>query len=118
MNSAHLTAPPIAGLTSDGVRTRLVREGRKASGNVAKYLLMSTSSNFGNMLSMAVASVLVPFLPMLPTQILVNNFLYDLSQITLPSDHVDASHVATPQRWDMHQLRHTMVRFGAVSSVF
>ena len=65
-------------------------EGRKSFGNVMKYLLMGTSSNFGNMLSMAVASLFLPFLPMLPTQILLNNFLYDLAQVTIPSDRVDA----------------------------
>ena len=72
-------------------------EGRKSFGNVMKYLLMETSSNFGNMLSMAVASLFLPFLPMLPTQILLNNFLYDLAQITLPMDRVDASYLARPQ---------------------
>ena len=61
-------------------------EGRKAFGNVMKYLLMGTSSNFGNMFSMAVASLFLPFLPMLPTQILLNNFLYDLAQVTIPTD--------------------------------
>ena len=64
-------------------------EGRKSFGNVMKYLLMGTSSNFGNMFSMAVASLFLPFLPMLPTQILLNNFLYDLAQVTIPTDHVD-----------------------------
>ena len=64
-------------------------EGRRASANVMKYLLMGTSSNFGNMFSMAGASVFLPFLPMLPTQILLNNFLYDAAQITIPSDNVD-----------------------------
>src|SRR6185312_12058022 len=63
-----------------------ILEGRKAFGNVMKYLLMGTSSNFGNMFSMAWASLLLPFLPMLPTQILLNNFLYDLAQITIPTD--------------------------------
>ena len=64
-------------------------EGRKAFGNVMKYLLMGTSSNFGNMFSMAGASLFLPFLPMLPTQILLNNFMYDLSQLTIPTDNVD-----------------------------
>ena len=66
-----------------------ILEGRRAFGNVMKYLLMGTSSNFGNMFSMAGASVFLPFLPMLPTQILLNNFLYDLAQITIPTDNVD-----------------------------
>jgi magnesium-transporting ATPase (P-type) len=64
-------------------------EGRRASANVLKYILMGTSSNFGNMFSMAGASFLLPFLPMLPTQILLNNFLYDAAQVTIPSDNVD-----------------------------
>jgi Mg2+-importing ATPase len=68
-------------------------EGRKAFGNVMKYLLMGPSSNFGNMFSMAGAFVFLPFLPMLPTQILLNNFLYDLSQVTIPTDHVDATFI-------------------------
>ena len=68
-----------------------ILEGRRASGNMMKYLLMGTSSNFGNMFSMAAASVFLPFLPMLPTQILLNNFLYDLAQVTIPSDNVDDS---------------------------
>ena len=74
-------------------------QGRRASGNVLKYLRMSTSSNFGNMVSMAGASLFLPFLPMLPTQILLNNFLYDLSQLTIPTDAVDESYLRSPQRW-------------------
>jgi Mg2+-importing ATPase len=93
-------------------------EGRKAFGNVMKYLLMGTSSNFGNMFSMAVASLIVPFLPMLPTQILLNNFLYDLSQIAIPSDRVDDSYVRKPHHWNIHVLRKFMVRIGLVSSAF
>jgi Mg2+-importing ATPase len=78
-------------LRQPGLRVlhRGILEGRRASGNMMKYLLMGTSSNFGNMFSMAAASVFLPFLPMLPTQILLNNFLYDLAQITIPSDNVD-----------------------------
>jgi Mg2+-importing ATPase len=83
-----------------------------------KYLLMGTSSNFGNMFSMAVASVFLPFLPMLPTQILLNNFLYDLAQITIPTDHVDRSYISRPQRWDMGLIRDFMLFIGPVSSVF
>jgi Mg2+-importing ATPase len=93
-------------------------EGRKAFGNVMKYLLMGTSSNFGNMFSMAVASLLVPFLPMLPTQILLNNFLYDLSQIAIPSDRVDDEYLRKPHRWNIGVLRKFMVRMGLVSSMF
>jgi len=93
-------------------------EGRKAFGNVMKYLLMGTSSNFGNMFSMAVASLIVPFLPMLPTQILLNNFLYDLSQVAIPSDTVDDVYIRKPHHWDMGVLRQFMIRIGLVSSVF
>jgi Mg2+-importing ATPase len=93
-------------------------EGRKAFGNVMKYLLMGTSSNFGNMFSMAGASVFLPFLPMLPTQILLNNFLYDLSQVTIPTDHVDASYIIKPKRWDIKLIRDFMLYIGPVSSIF
>jgi Mg2+-importing ATPase len=93
-------------------------EGRKAYGNVMKYLLMGTSSNFGNMFSMALASVLIPFLPMLPTQILLNNFLYDCSQITIPSDDVDDEFVRKPRRWDIGLIRRFMLFIGPVSSVY
>jgi Mg2+-importing ATPase len=93
-------------------------EGRKAFGNVMKYLLMGTSSNFGNMFSMAVASIIVPFLPMLPTQILLNNFLYDLSQVAIPSDRVDDEYLRKPHRWNIGLLRRFMIRIGLVSSLF
>jgi Mg2+-importing ATPase len=93
-------------------------EGRKAFGNVMKYVLIGTSSNFGNMFSMAVASLLVPFLPMLPTQILLNNFLYDFSQVAIPSDRIDDAYVRKPHRWDMGLVRQFMIRVGLVSSVF
>ena len=97
---------------------RGIIEGRRASGNMMKYLLMGTSSNFGNMFSMALASVFLPFLPMLPTQILLNNFLYDLAQITIPSDNVDRTYLRRPQRWDMRLIRNFMLFIGPVSSVF
>jgi len=93
-------------------------EGRKAFGNVMKYLLMGTSSNFGNMFSMAAASVFVPFLPMLPTQILLNNFLYDFAQVAIPSDRVDDVYIRKPHHWDMRVLRQFMIRIGLVSSAF
>lgn len=93
-------------------------EGRKAFGNVMKYLLMGTSSNFGNMFSMAGASFFLPFLPMLPTQILLNNFLYDLSQVTIPTDHVDESYIIKPRRWDIGLIRDFMIYIGPVSSIF
>jgi Mg2+-importing ATPase len=93
-------------------------EGRKAFGNVMKYLLMGTSSNFGNVLSMAAASVFLPFLPMLPTQILLNNLLYDVGQLTIPTDNVDETYLAKPQRWDISLIRNFMVFIGPISSLF
>ncbi len=95
-----------------------ILEGRRAFGNVMKYLLMGTSSNFGNMFSMAGAMVFLPILPMLPTQILLNNFLYDLSQVTIPSDHVDDSFVRHPRHWDIKLIQNFMLVIGPVSSLF
>jgi P-type Mg2+ transporter len=95
-----------------------ILEGRKAFGNVMKYLLMGTSSNFGNMFSMAGASLFLPFLPMLPMQILLNNFLYDVSQITIPTDNVDDTYLQKPQRWDISLIRNFMVFIGPISSIF
>jgi Mg2+-importing ATPase len=95
-----------------------ILEGRRAYGNIYKYLLMATSSNFGNMFSMAVASVVIPFLPMLPTQILMGNFLYDGAQVALPSDRVDDEYLRKPHHWDVGALRGFMIRVGLVSSVF
>jgi Mg2+-importing ATPase len=97
---------------------RGIIEGRRASGNMMKYLLMGTSSNFGNMFSMAVASAFLPFLPMLPTQILLNSFLYDVAQITIPSDNVDPEYLARPQRWDIRIIRDFMIFIGPISSLF
>jgi P-type Mg2+ transporter len=93
-------------------------EGRKAFGNVMKYLLMGTSSNFGNVLSMAAASLFLPFLPMLPTQILLNNLLYDLAQIAIPTDNVDEGYLRKPQRWNIGLIRNFMLYIGPISSVF
>jgi Mg2+-importing ATPase len=93
-------------------------EGRKAFGNVTKYILMGTSSNFGNMFSMAAASLFLPFLPMLPTQILLNNFLYDMAQITIPSDNVDEEYVRSPHRWDIRLIRNFMLIIGPISSLY
>jgi Mg2+-importing ATPase len=95
-----------------------VMEGRKSFGNILKYVLMGTSSNFGNMFSMAGASLLLPFLPLLPGQILLNNLLYDLSQVTIPTDNVDAAFVRKPRRWDLHFIRQFMVMAGPVSSLY
>ncbi len=95
-----------------------ILEGRKAFGNVMKYLLMGTSSNFGNMFSMAGAYVFLPFLPMLPSQILLNNLLYDVSQITIPTDNVDPSFIKKPQHWDISLIRKFMIFIGPISSIF
>ncbi|MDO9709465.1 magnesium-translocating P-type ATPase [Paracraurococcus lichenis] len=95
-----------------------VEEGRRTYANVMKYVRMGTSSNFGNMLSMAVASLAIPFLPLLPAQILLNNLLYDLSEIGIPFDAVDREDLAAPHAWDMRAvLRFTLV-MGPLSSVF
>lgn len=93
-------------------------EGRKSFGNVMKYLLMGTSSNFGNMFSMAAAVLFLPFLPMLPTQILLNNFLYDLAQVTIPTDQVDETFIRKPQRWNIKLIRDFMVYIGPLSSLY
>jgi Mg2+-importing ATPase len=93
-------------------------EGRRAFANVMKYLLMGTSSNFGNMFSMAGAVLFLPFLPMLPTQILLNNFLYDLAQITIPTDNVDDEFVRKPQRWRIDVIRNFMIFIGPISSIY
>jgi P-type Mg2+ transporter len=83
-----------------------------------KYLLMGTSSNFGNMFSMAGASVVLPFLPMLPTQILLNNFLYDFAQVTIPTDNVDETFMRKPRKWNIATIRDFMLVIGPVSSVY
>ena len=93
-------------------------EGRKSFGNVMKYLLMGTSSNFGNMFSMAGAVLFLPFLPMLPVQILLNNFLYDLAQITIATDRVDETFIRKPHRWDIKLIRDFMLYIGPISSIF
>jgi Mg2+-importing ATPase len=101
-----------------GVLHAGILAGRRAFANVMKYLLMGTSSNFGNMLSMAAASLMLPFLPMLPTQILLNNLLYDVSQITIPTDDVDAGWLRKPHRSDIGLLRRFMLLVGPISSAF
>jgi Mg2+-importing ATPase len=95
-----------------------VIEGRKAFANVTKYLLMGTSSNFGNVFSMAAAAIFLPFLPMLPTQILLNNFLYDMAQVTIPDDNVDAAQLTAPRRWDIRLIRRFMLGVGPISSLY
>ena len=95
-----------------------VIEGRKTFGNTMKYILMGTSSNFGNMFSVAGASLFLPFLPMRPIQILLNNLLYDMSESTIPTDNVDAAYASTPKKWDIRFIRKFIVVFGPISSVF
>jgi P-type Mg2+ transporter len=95
-----------------------ILEGRRTFGNVMKYIMMGTSSNFGNMFSMAAATLFLPFLPMLPMQILLNNLLYDVSEISLPMDNVDAQDLARPKRWDINFIRNFMLTIGPISSVF
>ena len=101
-----------------GILHDAILEGRRAFGNVTKYLLMGTSSNFGNMFSMAAASLFLPFLPMLPTQILLNSFLYDLAQVTIPTDNVDAGYLQRPRRWDIRLIRDFMLYIGPLSSLY
>ena len=101
------------GVLHDGVV-----EGRRTFGNIMKYIMMGTSSNFGNMFSMAGASLVLPFLPMLPTQILLNNLLYDVSEVPIPMDEVDDEYVERPQHWDMRFIRNFMLAVGPVSSLF
>jgi P-type Mg2+ transporter len=95
-----------------------VTGGRQIFANTIKYVLMGTSSNFGNMFSAAGASLFLAFLPMLPSQILLNNLLYDTSQLAIPTDNVDPGLVARPTRWDMAFIRKFMLFFGPISSVF
>jgi len=95
-----------------------VVEGRRTFANTLKYLMMALSSNFGNMFSMAGASLLLPFLPMLAPQILLNNLLYDTSQIALPTDNVDESSIKRPHRLSISGIRKFMIVFGPLSSVF
>jgi Mg2+-importing ATPase len=95
-----------------------VSEGRRIFANTIKYVLMGTSSNFGNMFSAAAASALLKFLPMLPSQILLNNLLYDTSQLTIPTDNVDDEQLSAPSHWDLAFIRRFMLVFGPISSLF
>ena len=95
-----------------------VIEGRRTFANTLKYIRMGTSSNFGNMLSMTGAALLLPFLPMTPGQILLNNLIYDASQTAIPTDNVDPDVEAVPARWDVHAIERFMLVFGPISSLF
>jgi Mg2+-importing ATPase len=101
-----------------GVLVQGVREGRMTFANTLKYVFMATSSNFGNMFSMAGASLFLPFLPLLPKQILLTNLLTDFPEMTIASDNVDVEMVAQPRRWDIKFIRKFMMTFGIVSSLF
>jgi Mg2+-importing ATPase len=95
-----------------------VAEGRVTFANVIKYLRMNTSSDFGTMVSISVASVLLPFLPILPVQILLNDLLYDVSQLTLAGDRVDEASLALPRKWNVKSIRKFMLVFGPANSLF
>ena len=101
-----------------GVLAEGIMEGRRIFANTLKYVLMATSSNFGNMFSAAGASLFLDFLPMLPSQILLNNLLYDAGQLAIPTDHVDAEVLARPAAWDIAFVRRFMSVFGPLSSIF
>jgi Mg2+-importing ATPase len=95
-----------------------VLEGRKVFGNITKYIKMGASSNFGNMFSVLGASIILPFLPMAPIQVLTNNLLYDFSQTAIPTDNVDAEYLAVPRRWDIGNIVKFMLLIGPISSIF
>lgn len=95
-----------------------VVEGRKTFGNIIKYVKMTASSNFGNMFSVMVASAFLPFLPMLPIHLLIQNLLYDISQTTIPFDRMDKDYLSKPRVWDSSDLSHFMILIGPISSVF
>jgi Mg2+-importing ATPase len=95
-----------------------VREGRTTFANTLKYVFMTTSANFGNMFSMAGASLFLPFLPLLPKQVLLTNLLTDFPEMTIASDRVDSDMVAQPRRWNIRFIKKFMVTFGFVSSIF
>ncbi len=95
-----------------------VLEGRKIFGNIVKYIEMAASSNFGNMFSVVGASIFLPFLPMMPIQILTNNLLYDISQTSIPSDQVDPEFLTKPRRWEINLMKKFILFIGPISSIF
>jgi Mg2+-importing ATPase len=95
-----------------------VLEGRRVFGNITKYIKMGASSNFGNMFSVLGASIMLPFLPMAPIQVLTNNLLYDFSQTAIPTDNVDEEYLRVPRRWDIGNIVKFMLLIGPISSVF
>jgi P-type Mg2+ transporter len=103
----------VVGFLGDGVI-----EGRKVFGNITKYIKMGASSNFGNMFSVVGASIILPFLPMAPIQVLTNNLLYDFSQTAIPTDNVDEDYLLVPRRWDIGNIMKFMLFIGPISSIF
>lgn len=95
-----------------------VLEGRRVFGNIIKYIKMTASSNFGNMFSVIGASIFVPFLPMLPIQVLTNNLLYDISQTTIPTDSVDEEWIEKPRKWAVEEIKKYIIHIGPISSIF
>ena len=95
-----------------------VAEGRRVFGNIIKYIKMAASSNFGNMFSVVGGSIFLPFLPMLPIQVLVNNLLYDFSQTTIPTDNVDPEWLAKPRKWGIGEIQRFIIFIGPLSSIF
>ena len=95
-----------------------VMEGRRVFGNIIKYIKMAASSNFGNMFSVVGASAFLPFLPMLPIQVLTNNLLYDFSQTTIPTDQVDADWLTKPRKWTIGEIQRFILFIGPISSIF
>lgn len=95
-----------------------VIEGRRVFGNINKYIKITASSNFGNIFSVLVASAFLPFLPMLPIQLLMQNLLYSISQISIPWDHMDEEYLKKPQRWDANEVGKFMLYIGPISSIF
>jgi Mg2+-importing ATPase len=95
-----------------------VIEGRRVFGNINKYIKMAASSNFGNMFSVIIASAFLPFLPLLPIQVLVNNLLYDFSQTTIPTDKVDNEWLKKPRKWEINSIKKFILLIGPISSIF
>jgi Mg2+-importing ATPase len=101
-----------------GVIAEGIREGRITFQNTIKYILMGTSSDFGNMVSAAAASIVLPFLPMTPVQFLINDILYDVSQTSIPTDHVDSDQILRPRSWDIGYIKRFMILFGLIGTIY
>ena len=101
------------GVIADGIT-----EGRITFNNTIKYILMGTSSDFGNMISAAAASIFLPFLPMTPPQVLLTDILYDVSQLSIPTDNVDSDQIVRPKNWDLKYIKRFMLVFGPISTLY